>query len=148
MSASAATATVTRVTAFMNAWFVVETSVVMGSKRVRAVRAYGEKELEQELVCRAAFCVAGAAVLPAYLAELARPERQQRGPALVAERWGKRTFRVVVPHAGEPPARELIVGRRIHAERGGRRVDLLAAAPDEFGARHQPTVNRASQRPV
>ena len=50
-------------------------------ERMRAVRADRELELEQELVRRRADRVVGAPVLPAHLAELARPVRQDRRPA-------------------------------------------------------------------
>ena len=45
---------------------------------MRAVRANRELELEQEFVGRRALGIIGAPILAADLAELARPERQQR----------------------------------------------------------------------
>src|SRR5690348_14584590 len=57
-----------------------------GLENMRAVRADGKEELEQQLVALYAFRVRGAAVLRADLAELAGPEGEQQRAALVPQR--------------------------------------------------------------
>src|SRR5512141_3511535 len=87
------------------------------SERVRAVRAYGEQELEQQLVGGDPFRVAGVPKLPAHLAELARPEREHAGHPLVAQRTVDPAIGGVEPDTREPPPRELIIRARVVAER-------------------------------
>src|SRR3954452_20909105 len=57
---------------------VLITKLRRASERVRAVRPDRELELEQELIGRIRLRVAGAAVLTANLAELARPVAQRQ----------------------------------------------------------------------
>src|SRR5207302_1406457 len=52
---------------------------------MRAVRADGELELKQEFVRSGAERVVGAPVLPANLAELARPVREDQRPARIEQ---------------------------------------------------------------
>src|SRR5688572_10261864 len=107
-----------------------------------------EQELEQHFVRGDPLGEVDATVLTAQLAELARPVGQEKRRPPVLERRIERAFRPVVACACEPPACELVVAARIHAE--GRRgaLLLLTPAPYELRATHEPPVNRAAQRAV
>src|ERR1043165_1096886 len=69
-------------------------------ERVRAMRADGELQLEEQLVDGAEAAVLGVAQLRAQLAELRRPEGQRRGDAFVAARVVE--VRAIEADAGEP----------------------------------------------
>src|SRR6476619_951074 len=118
---------------------------------MRPVRANRKQELKQELVRGDAFCVVRMPKLPAYLAELARPERQHARHAVVPQRAVHGTVRRVEAHAGEPPPGELVIRVRVVAERrllapDGRR--LIAVAPDQLGPAEEALVDRTLQRTV
>ena len=66
---------------------------------MRAVRADGKLELEQELVGRRTVGVFGAPVLPAHLAEFARPVGQHGRSACIEQRRVVRVIRLVVASA-------------------------------------------------
>src|SRR5437763_16651494 len=82
-------------------------------ERVRAVRADGKLELEQQLVGDRPFRVVRAAVLSADLAEFAGPVRQDSRPAPVEGRGRVSPIRPIVTAADEPAPRKLIVARRV-----------------------------------
>src|ERR1051325_1541448 len=87
---------------------------------VRPMRTDRELQLEQQFVGDLIAGIGRAAVLPAHLAELARPERQRRRAALVAQRQIRRAVRSVVAPTDEPAARELVVARHVEAAAGRR----------------------------
>src|SRR5512132_833078 len=135
------------------------------SEGMGAVGADREEKLEEGLVGGDARGVRGAAELAARLAELARPVREDEGSALVDERGIGGALGAVDAHAPEPPARELVVERRVASEGAGRRRRRVRAgavaesirrgagpevsmAPHELGPRRQPPVDRAPQRAV
>src|SRR5204862_6660342 len=117
-------------------------------KRVRAVRADREQELEQELVGGHPFGVLSAAILAADLTELAGPVGQERRPAGVPERRIDTPLRPVIAAAGEPPPGELVFATRIHAECGRVGNRLLAIAPEQLGSADDAVVNRPPERPI
>jgi hypothetical protein len=78
-------------------------------ERVRAVRPDRELQLKQELIGGRSVGVIRPAVLTAQLAELAGPEREQRGKRLVAEIVFVESIRLIDAAAGEPAPRELVV---------------------------------------
>ena len=93
--------------------------------------------------------VAGAAVLPADLAELARPEREtvriRRCPS--ARRRRRAPTSRTAPPAKETP-RQLILAAHIRPE-GFRVTDrLLAAAPEQLRPQHKALVKRLLQRAI
>src|SRR5262245_8286593 len=114
---------------------------------MRAMRADGKLELEQQLVRLCLLGVIDAAVLAAHLTELARPVAHRECAAAVVYRRLVRVFRSVVSRAREPPPRELVVERSEIAERPLRPERLLASAPDQFGAADERVVDRSLQRP-
>src|SRR6185436_13708722 len=114
---------------------------------MRAVRADGEQQLEQEFVVRFAGAELRVAVLAAHLAELARPERQQQRAALVLRHVLVGAAGHVEASAREPAARELVLARDVRAEALVGAALFLRAAPHELTAREQPTVDRAPERP-
>src|SRR5512143_3924128 len=90
-----------------------------------AVSANRELKLEQELVARRTDRIVGASILTAYLAELARPVRQDHGPAGVAQRSARRIARSIEARPREPAARELVVARHVEAVGAPRRLGPL-----------------------
>src|SRR5215471_12309531 len=101
---------------------------------MRPVRANGKLELKEKLVGRRADGPVRPAILPADLTELARPVRENERAARVAQRRVVCTLRPVEADAGEPAARELVIGGRVEAVRVLEAVQLIAAAPDHLGA--------------
>ena len=83
---------------------------------MRPVGADGELHLEEELVRGDVLGIARAAVLPAKLAELARPERQEKRSAFVGERRIERALRIIEPGASEPAAGELVFPADVPSE--------------------------------
>src|SRR5438132_11589580 len=114
---------------------------------MRPMRADRKLELEQELVGYFADCVLRPAVLPAYLAELPRPVRENHRLTRVEERCVVGPIGPVVPRAGEPPARELVIAREIEAHRLLQAVELIAMAPNQLGPADERVVDRPLQRP-
>src|SRR5919204_4250902 len=110
---------------------------------MRAMRADGELELEQEFVRSRPQRVVGAPVLPADLAELARPVCEEQRAAPIEQRRVGRAVAAVVPRAHEPAPRELIVGRGVRARAALQAVLLIAAAPYPFGPADERVVDRA-----
>src|SRR5438093_12397771 len=99
---------------------------------MRAVRPDGELELEQELVRRGPDRIFRPAVLPAYLAELARPVgHEQRLPG-IEQRCVVGTIGAVVAGTRKPAPSELIVAGHVVAHRLLQAVELVAAAPDHL----------------
>src|SRR5262245_7244415 len=118
------------------------------SEGMGAVGADGKEELEEQIVGVVALAEARVPVLGADLAELARPEGQDEGCALVDEERVRRALGVIVAEPAEPASRELVLAEGVHAE-GVETADLLLAlAPDELAAREEPAVDGAPQRPV
>src|SRR5262245_46806718 len=78
-------------------------------KRMRAVRTNRKLDLEQELICRRADRPVGESILPAHLAELARPVREDARPPAVVELCVGRTVRSIETHASEPASCKLIL---------------------------------------
>src|SRR2546423_1712718 len=89
-------------------------------KRMRAVRADGELQLEEDLVDGAQISVLRVPQLSANLAELRRPEGERRGDAFVAARVVE--VGAIEPHAGEPALAELIVERCVETFSIARRI--------------------------
>src|SRR5438874_9488311 len=114
---------------------------------MRAVRADGELELKQEFVRSGAERVVGAPVLPANLAELARPVREDQRPARIEQRRVGRAVAAVVPRAHEPAPPELIIAGDVHAHAALKAVLLIAAAPYPFRPAHEGVIDRSLQRP-
>src|SRR5215211_484989 len=114
---------------------------------MRAVRADGKQELEQQLVGGRVTAETNAAVLAADLTELAWPVGQHQCSATVAHVRIVCAIRIVVTRAGEPAATELVVARHVVAERALDRARLLAAAPDQLRSSDYGLVNRPLQRP-
>src|SRR5215210_6777490 len=115
---------------------------------MRAMRANGKQELEENFVGLDPLGIVDAAVLPADLAEFTRPERHQGGGSLVFQGGVDCALAPVVASAREPAAAELIVTGHVHAERGVDAGLLLAAAPEQLGPAEKPTVERPLKRPV
>src|SRR5690349_20235753 len=112
---------------------------------VRAMRAYREQQLEQQLISDDTFRVGGTTILPADLTELARPVREQQRAALVFLQRIDGPLRPVPARAGKPSLRELILAagviperRRWRSEYGlrgfhGRGRAEVAMTPDQLG---------------
>src|SRR5712692_8642071 len=115
-------------------------------KRVRAVRPDGKLELEQELVRRGPDRIFRPAVLPAYLAELARPVGQKQRLPGIEQRCIVGTIGAVVASSRKPAPSELIVAGHVVAHRVLSAVELIAAAPDHFGPTDERVVNGPLQR--
>src|SRR5690349_22697752 len=88
------------------------------------------------------------AILPADLAEFARPERQQRRGAGVFERRVVSALGPVVARAGEEPASQLVLAAHIRAERLGVTNRLLPPAPEQLGPHQGALVERLLQRAI
>src|ERR1051325_9044189 len=123
-------------------------------ERVRAVRADGELQLEEDFVERAIDeTVVRAAELAADLAELGRPEGEGGGDStvrgVVHDPWstdvGEERLRVggVEAHAGEPALGQLVVEGAVEAERVAR---PLAVPPIRFGTRDEGAIEALHQR--
>src|SRR5205809_1444356 len=108
---------------------------------MRAVRPDGELELEQELVRRGPDRIFRPAVLPAYLAELARPVGQHERLPGIEQRCILGTIGAVVAGTRKPAPSELIVARHVVAHRLLETVELIAATPDHLGATDERMVN-------
>src|SRR5262245_53870142 len=116
---------------------------------MRPVGANREVELKEELVPRDAFEIVDEAVLAAYLAEFAGPERQEDRSARVDRAGVEGAPGPIDTAADVPAARELVFTQCVEAERPLRRVDLgVLPAPDQFGSQIETAVDRPSQRPV
>src|SRR5262245_39586200 len=124
----------------------MEMTFISPLERVRPVRTDGKLELEQEFVGCRSERVVGAPVLPAHLAELARPERQEQRAAGVEQRRVVGVVGAIVAGAGQPPPGELVVAGDVHAGTALESVRLIAAAPDPFGAADKRAIDRALQR--
>src|SRR5437868_15193425 len=113
------------------------------------MRADGKVELEQQLVGCGAFVVVRASVLPANLAELARPVGQEKRAAAIGLRRVERPARLIVSGTQIPPPRELVLAEPVVAESLllERRRQVLAG-PHQLRARLEPLVDGPSQRPV
>src|SRR5437660_94681 len=112
-----------------------------------AVRPDGKLELEQELVRVDALRVVGAPVLPANLAELARPVREDQRPARIEQRRVGGAVAAVVPGTHEPAPPELIIAGDVHAGAALQAVLLIAAAPYPLRPADEGVVDRSLQRP-
>src|SRR5712692_4364007 len=115
-------------------------------KRVRAVRPDGKLELEQELVRRGPDRIFRPAVLPAYLAELARPVGQKQRLPGIEQRCIVGTIGAVVAGTRKPAPPELIVAGHVVAHRLLQAFELIAAAPNYLGPGDERVVNRPLQR--
>src|SRR5919201_2978751 len=113
---------------------------------MRAVRADGKLELEQEFVCRWRERVARAPVLAAHLAELARPVRENQRAAGIEQRCVGRSIATIVARADEPAPRELVVAGYVHAGAALQAIVLIAAAPHPFGPPDERVIDRSLQR--
>src|SRR5438093_8516704 len=116
-------------------------------ERVGAVGADGKLHLEEQLVGLDVFGVLRVAVLPADLAELAGPVREEGRDALVLERGVVGPVRAVQPHAREPALGELVLPRDVGAEGLGRARLQLLPAPHRLRAEAQARVDAPAQRP-
>src|SRR6185436_3310658 len=92
-------------------------------EHMRAVRADGELQLEENFVERWAAAERRAAVLAAQLTELGWPEGERRRDRAVA-------IRAIEPRAGEPAPRELVIGGGVPA------VDVVPIR-DSLGAQDE-----------
>src|SRR5690606_26307191 len=102
-------------------------------------------ELEEQLAGGRAFREVDPPILPAHLAELARPERQGERRPLVFEAGIEGPLAPVVPRAREPAAGELVVARDVHPEGRHRAVLLLAPAPEQLRPPQEAAIQRALQ---
>ena len=93
-----------------------------------AVGADRKLQLNESLVGRYAACIAPPPQLPAYLGELARPERQGQGLADVAKPLVGRAVGELIARAGEHPPSELVIGARVEPPARLRPSGLLPAA--------------------
>src|ERR1043166_1792437 len=82
-------------------------------KRMGAVRADGELQLEEELVDRTEIAVLRPPQLSSQLAELRWPERQRCAHSFVAP--GRVVVGAIEAHAGEPALAELVVERCVES---------------------------------
>lgn len=73
------------------------------------VRAKGEQELNEKLICSMPFSVSCAAQLAANLVEFARPVRQYEGTAAIVLRRVSCALGPVGSAADEPTSRKLIL---------------------------------------
>src|SRR5437763_2262118 len=89
-------------------------------KRVRAMRADGELQLEEKLVDRAQIAVLHVSQLAANLAELRRPEGEGGGDAFVAACIVE--VGAIEADAGEPALAELVIERCVEAFAIARRL--------------------------
>src|SRR5713226_7582244 len=115
-------------------------------KRVRAVRPDGKLELEQQLVRRGPDRIFRPAVLPAYLAELARPVGQEQRLPGIEQRSIVGAIRAVVAGTRKPAPSELIVAGHVVAHRLLQAIELVAAAPDPLGPADERMINGPLQR--
>src|SRR2546425_1115218 len=116
-----------------------------------AVSAQNEQELEAQLVGVLLLGIAREAILPAHLAELGGPIGQQSGEPAVIQAGLARAVGAIVARANSPAPVEAILTGSIEAEgplRLGqqRRGELIAMAPDQFGAGEEVMVDGAAQR--
>src|SRR5262245_7859742 len=114
---------------------------------MRAVRADGKLELKQEFIRRRPERVIGPPVLPAHLAELARPVRHDERSARVFRVRLRRAAGAIEPRAREPSPRELIVARHVEAVRGRTADRLFPAAAYPLTSTDERAVDRSLQRP-
>src|SRR5262245_50050234 len=115
---------------------------------MRAVRADGEKELDEELVrARRAVAETGLAVLAPDEGELARPVSQKERTALIADRGGKRAVGEIEARPGGPSPSELVLQKTVAAESRAA-VDLIPTRPGDLAPREEMGVDRASQGTV
>src|SRR6266550_8981429 len=113
---------------------------------MRAMRANGKLELEQQLVCRRPVRVVGAPILPAHLAEFAWPVGQHGRTTFIEQRRVIRALRMVVASADEPAARELVVARGVVTHRSLPSAELTVVAPDDLTAADELVIDRPPQR--
>src|SRR2546423_12933975 len=113
---------------------------------MRSVSADRKLELEQELIRRGSDRVVGAPILAAHLAELARPVCENRRAARIAQQRVVGAIGSVEADARKPSPRELVIRRDVEARGVLQPVQLLATAPDDFGARDERVVDRTLQR--
>src|SRR5437870_302761 len=117
-----------------------------------AVSAQHEQELEAQLVGVLLLGIAREAILSAHLAELGGPIGQQSGEPAVSQVGLARAVGAIVPRADGPAPVEAILTGSIEAEgplrlgQQQRRGELIAMAPDQFGAREEVMVDGAAQR--
>src|SRR5437879_2701190 len=91
-------------------------------------------------------CIVRETILPAHLAELARPIGKHDRAALIGE-VGKFAARGTVKAPAHKPApSQLIVTRGVEPEGSLLQGKLLALAPDEFTPAHKRMVDRTPQR--
>src|SRR5215470_6540210 len=109
---------------------------------MRAVRTNRKLDLEQELICRRADRPIGESILPAHLAELARPVRENARPPAVVQLGVGRTVRSVETDAGEPPSCKLIPTRHVETRCVLNARRLFAPAPDHFGTADERVIDR------
>src|SRR6266852_2262556 len=125
-------------------------------ERVRSVRAHHEKELEQKFVGVREIPGIGepqmpVSILPADLAELARPVRENTGKSGVRQIGGGCVAAAVEAASDGPPAVDAIFSGRVQAECVLRleRVEsrqLIARAPEQLRTEQKILVNGAAQR--
>src|SRR5467141_2101085 len=113
---------------------------------MRPVRPDGKQELEQELVRRGPYRIFRPAVLPAYLAELARPVGQKQRLPGIEQRCIVGTIGAVVAGTCKPAPSELIIAGHVVAHRLLQAVELIAVAPDQLGPTDERVVNGPLQR--
>src|SRR5687767_6262421 len=113
---------------------------------MRAVRAYRELELKQELVGRQRLRISDTTILPPDLAEFARPVGQRQCLPDVAQARVVAAIGPVETDACKPAAPKLIVAGRVVPDAPLRTAKLVAAAPDHLGAAKERAVDGALQR--
>src|SRR5947209_14934089 len=113
---------------------------------MRAVRPDGKQELEQELVGREPGGIFRPAVLPPYLAELARPVGQKQRLPGIEQRCIVGTIGAVIAGTCKPAPSELIIAGHVIAHRLLQAVELITAAPDQLGPTDERVVNGPPQR--
>src|SRR5205085_2095845 len=99
-----------------------------------------------ELVSLVVAGIVREAILSAYLAEFARPVREDYGAAFVSQVRFAGTIRPIVTSSEKPAPLELIFAGCKHAKGTLFKRLLLTLAPDELTTSHERVVNRPTQR--
>src|SRR6266571_3872512 len=120
-------------------------------ERMGAMRPEYKQELEAQLAAVGPFGVTRKAVLPADLAEFARPVGEQRREARVGQIGLLRAPGAVKPPAHGPAAREAVLSGGKETEcalrlKQAERRELIPLAPHQFAARQEGMVNGAAKR--
>src|SRR4029077_3682488 len=109
---------------------------------VGAVRPETKLELEQQFVVLLPFCKLGEAILPANLAEFARPVGEQRGKTVIGQIRPAGAAGTVIAPSDRPAPVEAIIARSVEAKRALLHGQLVAAAPDKFRAADEVVIDR------